>query len=164
MYDVSHMIIAYYFPIYCMQMFHDTAYSAVCQDDIMDAIDNFLDNSIVLPPGDWDQDLLLPIMQERNQLRRRKGQCNITAATVVLISFKVAVFISTKFTGECGCSIMVFKTHQYLLFIPNGIITHTQCCYCWSNSSVTSWLNARCYNTRLMMRCNILPTNFSSNV
>ena len=39
----------------------------------MDAIDNFLDDSIVLPPGDWDEDLLVPIMQERNQLRRRKG-------------------------------------------------------------------------------------------
>lgn len=55
-------------------MFHDTAYSAVCEDDIMDAIDNFLDDSIVLPPGDWDQELLLPVMQERNKLRRRKGE------------------------------------------------------------------------------------------
>ena len=58
-------------------MFHDTAYSAVCEDDIMDAIDNFLDDSIVLPPGDWDQDLLLPVMQERNKLRRRKGSDRI---------------------------------------------------------------------------------------
>ena len=57
-----------------LQMFHDTAYSAVCEDDIMDAIDNFLDDSIVLPPGDWDQELLLPVMQERNKLRRRKGE------------------------------------------------------------------------------------------
>lgn len=58
-------------------MFHETAYSAVCQDDIMDAIDNFLEDSIVLPPGDWDQELLVPIMQERNQLRRRKGTCYV---------------------------------------------------------------------------------------
>lgn len=54
-------------------MFHDTAYTALCKDDIMDAIDNFLDDSIVLPPGDWDNDLLVPIMQERNLLRRRQG-------------------------------------------------------------------------------------------
>ena len=60
--------------LYFLQMFHDTAYSAVCEDDIMDAIDNFLDDSIVLPPGDWDQELLLPVMQERNKLRRRKGE------------------------------------------------------------------------------------------
>ena len=60
--------------IFLSQMFHDTAYSAVCEDDIMDAMDNFLDDSIVLPPGDWDQELLLPVMQERNKLRRRKGK------------------------------------------------------------------------------------------
>ena len=41
--------------------------------DLMDGIDEFLDGSLVLPPGDWDQNLLLPIMHERNELRRRKG-------------------------------------------------------------------------------------------
>ncbi len=40
---------------------------------MLDGIDEFLDDSIVLPPGDWDQDLLLPIMHERNELRKRKG-------------------------------------------------------------------------------------------
>ncbi len=35
-------------------------------------MDKFLDDSLVLPPGDWDEDLLLPVMYERNQLRRRK--------------------------------------------------------------------------------------------
>ena len=36
-------------------------------------MDEFLDDSIVLPPGDWGEDLLLPAMQERNVARRRKG-------------------------------------------------------------------------------------------
>ncbi len=40
---------------------------------MLDGMDEFLDDSIVLPPGDWDQDLLLPVMHERNELRRRKG-------------------------------------------------------------------------------------------
>ena len=56
-----------------LKRFHEVAYSAVTDFDLMDAIDEFLDNSLVLPPGDWDQNLLLPIMHERNELRRRKG-------------------------------------------------------------------------------------------
>ena len=66
--------------VHLLQVFHDCAYSALCRNDIMDAIDNFLDDSIVLPPGDWDQDLLVPIMQERNQVRRRKGEYLYNAA------------------------------------------------------------------------------------
>ena len=69
-----------------LQMFHHTAYSAVCEDDIMDAIDNFLDDSIVLPPGDWDQELLLPVMQERNMLRRRKGKDSIHPSTITILT------------------------------------------------------------------------------
>jgi len=49
------------------------AYSAICKEDLLEGIDKFLDDSIVLPPGDWDEDLLLPAMHERNELRRRKG-------------------------------------------------------------------------------------------
>ena len=40
----------------------------------MDAIDQFLDDSIVLPPGDWDQDLILPLMHERNEKKLKKGE------------------------------------------------------------------------------------------
>ena len=50
------------------------AYSAEIKEDFLDAMDKFLDDSIVLPPGDWDEDLLLPIMHERNELRRRKRE------------------------------------------------------------------------------------------
>ena len=39
----------------------------------MDAMDQFLDDSIVLPPGDWDQDLILPLMHQRNEIKRSKG-------------------------------------------------------------------------------------------
>ena len=43
-------------------------------DDLLDAIDEFLDDSIVLPPGDWDENLLLPVMHQRNEMRKRKGE------------------------------------------------------------------------------------------
>ena len=43
-------------------------------DDLLDAIDEFLDDSIVLPPGDWDENLLLPVMHQRNEKRKMKGE------------------------------------------------------------------------------------------
>ena len=36
--------------------------------------DEFLDDSIVLPPGDWDENLLLPVMHQRNEKRKRKRE------------------------------------------------------------------------------------------
>ena len=49
------------------------AYSALEREELLDAMEQFLDDSIVLPPGDWDQDLLLPLMHERNEQKRKKG-------------------------------------------------------------------------------------------
>ena len=49
------------------------AYSAESSVELLDGLDQFLEDSIVLPPGDWDHNLLLPLMHKRNELRRRKG-------------------------------------------------------------------------------------------
>ena len=50
------------------------AYEALTPDELLDAIDQFLEDSIVIPPGDWDQDLLLPIMHKRNEEKRKQGK------------------------------------------------------------------------------------------
>ena len=52
------------------QLFHDVAYRAEDQQDLLDAINEFLDESIVLPPGEWDKKTLLPIMD----MARKKAQ------------------------------------------------------------------------------------------
>ncbi|XP_060080773.1 band 3 anion transport protein-like [Ylistrum balloti] len=59
------------------QDFHDVAYRAESRGEILHAINQFLDESIVLPPGDWDQKTLLPIAEmnkKRARLRKRKKQ------------------------------------------------------------------------------------------
>ncbi|KAK6165534.1 hypothetical protein SNE40_022447 [Patella caerulea] len=59
------------------QFFHDVAYRAESREELLHAINGFLDDSIVLPPGDWDQKTLLPIMdmaRKRAHIRRRKKQ------------------------------------------------------------------------------------------
>ena len=54
------------------KIFHDLAYSAKSRDDILAAINSFLDDSIVLAPGDWDRHLLLPLLQAEISEKRRE--------------------------------------------------------------------------------------------
>ncbi|XP_060562813.1 anion exchange protein 2-like isoform X2 [Ruditapes philippinarum] len=57
------------------QHFHDIAYKAESRSEILHAINEFLNESIVLPPGDWDQKTLLPVMdmaRKRAKIRRKK--------------------------------------------------------------------------------------------
>ncbi|XP_076327328.1 band 3 anion transport protein-like [Tachypleus tridentatus] len=55
--------------------FHEVAYKAQERNDLLHAINEFLDDSIVLPPGDWERKSLLPIQEIRRknqELRERK--------------------------------------------------------------------------------------------
>ncbi|XP_076088046.1 band 3 anion transport protein-like isoform X4 [Mytilus galloprovincialis] len=54
------------------QHFHDIAYKAESRGELLGAINEFLDESIVLPPGDWDQKTLLPIMDMARKKARQK--------------------------------------------------------------------------------------------
>jgi hypothetical protein len=69
--------------IYHLQHFHDLAYSATTKEELMEGIDEFLDSSLVLPPGDWGEDLLLPALHERNNLRKRKSEFMFIASILV---------------------------------------------------------------------------------
>lgn len=42
--------------VYC-QVFHDIAYKAKDRQDLLAGIEEFLDEVIVLPPGEWDPDI-----------------------------------------------------------------------------------------------------------
>ena len=53
--------------------FHDLAYSFESMDVLLNAINDFLDESIVLPPGDYASRNLLSV-QEITEMRRRKKE------------------------------------------------------------------------------------------
>jgi len=40
--------------LFSLQVFHDIAYKAKDRQDLIAGIDEFLDEVIVLPPGEWD--------------------------------------------------------------------------------------------------------------
>ncbi|XP_065160163.1 band 3 anion transport protein isoform X3 [Atheta coriaria] len=57
------------------QQFHNIAYSADNRKVLLSAINEFLDDSIVLPPGDWERQALLPIEEikaKSQAIRKRK--------------------------------------------------------------------------------------------
>lgn len=57
------------------QQFHNIAYRADNRKALLSAINEFLDDSIVLPPGDWERQALLPIEEikaKSEAIRKRK--------------------------------------------------------------------------------------------
>ncbi|XP_078620588.1 band 3 anion transport protein-like [Branchiostoma floridae x Branchiostoma japonicum] len=55
------------------EVFHEVAYRADDRSDLLRGINEFLGDSIVLPPGDFDRRLLEPIARlQRKRLRRRR--------------------------------------------------------------------------------------------
>lgn len=55
--------------------FHKIAYKATERRELLSAINDFLDDSIVLPPGDWERQALLPfdeLKTKTNAIRKRK--------------------------------------------------------------------------------------------
>lgn len=58
-----------------IQQFHKVAYKADERKELLSAINEFLDDSIVLPPGDWERKALLPfgeLKAKSEMIRRRK--------------------------------------------------------------------------------------------
>ncbi|XP_067929937.1 band 3 anion transport protein-like [Watersipora subatra] len=54
------------------QRFHDAVYEALDRPAILAAMNEFLDESMVLPPGDFDSNTLLPIMHMAQQKLKEK--------------------------------------------------------------------------------------------
>lgn len=64
-------------------MFHDLAYEARSRVDLLSALNTFLDDSIVLSPGDWDRHLLLPLLKaeihakKKERIKLAKQKCGL---------------------------------------------------------------------------------------
>lgn len=57
--------------------FHKVAYKANERRELLSAINEFLDDSIVLPPGDWERQALLPFSElkaKSEAIRKRKAK------------------------------------------------------------------------------------------
>jgi len=61
--------------------FHNVCYAIEERKELLSAINDFLDESVVLPPGDWDRNNLLSVT-EINDMRRRRKQRQATSEVV----------------------------------------------------------------------------------
>lgn len=70
------------------QSFQEMAYTAEEKQDLLDAINSFLDESIVLPPGEWDKETLLPIMDmaRKKKLAKKKKDEEKASGYLSLVS------------------------------------------------------------------------------
>jgi len=59
------------------------AYNVEEKQELLHAINTFLDDSVVLPPGDWDRKHILPISEIMEMKQRRKERQNIKDKTVM---------------------------------------------------------------------------------
>ena len=55
-----------------LQIFRDAMYDADGRPDILEAVLDYLDDSIVLPPGEWDKKTLLPIINIAKQKKKKQ--------------------------------------------------------------------------------------------
>ncbi|XP_071791427.1 band 3 anion transport protein-like isoform X2 [Asterias amurensis] len=74
------------------EVFRDIAYTGLDKHDMLKGISEFLNDTMVLPPGDWDRELLLPItrIQKKEQakvMRRRKTLKPTKEDTDAVIAF-----------------------------------------------------------------------------
>ena len=60
-----------------LQDFRQIAYQAMDRRDLLGGINDFLSDSIVLPPGDFDRELLLPII-ETAKMKNEKAKRRLT--------------------------------------------------------------------------------------
>lgn len=56
------------------QHFNDLVYQADNRHDVLNAINEFLEDSLVLPPGNWDEKTLLPILNLAKEKTKARGK------------------------------------------------------------------------------------------
>lgn len=109
------------------QDFHEIAYKAECREDLVSGLRDFLDNSIVLPPGEWDRATLLPVVKyqrERIAAKRAASKRTMSMRSRLdtepsLQSGQLASSVGARLTdmeGRCFEVLNAFPRQAFLYF------------------------------------------------
>ena len=71
-----------------IKVFHDIAYKAKDRQDLLAGIDEFLDEVIVLPPGEWDPAIRIEPPKSLPSSDKRFGQNTDTPVIIIIIIIK----------------------------------------------------------------------------
>lgn len=93
------------------QQFHNIAYGADNRKALLSAINEFLDDSIVLPPGDWERQALLPIeeLKAKSEAIRRRKENALKVGFLIFCFHKGSSPLNTFKLTKKSC----FKIHSY---------------------------------------------------
>ncbi|CAI9716066.1 anion exchange protein 2-like isoform X1 [Octopus vulgaris] len=130
------------------QNFHDVAYQAESREEFLHAINDFLTESIVLPPGDWDHKTLLPIMdmaRKRANLRLRKKQKQMEKEAEKTNGL-MGVTETVLSTSLCGLIFGLFSGQPLMILGATGpVLVYEQSLYKFCESNDLEFLPMRCW-------------------
>ncbi|XP_056642113.1 band 3 anion transport protein isoform X1 [Diorhabda sublineata] len=130
------------------QQFHNIAYKAETRKELLSAINEFLDDSIVLPPGDWERQALLPIEEikaKSEAIKRRKENALRKAQEAQGI-------ISTPLLSQDEEKKPPFDDPLQRTHRPwGGLIRDLKRRYPFYKSDITDGLNAQCLAAAVFM-------------
>ncbi|EDV26844.1 uncharacterized protein TRIADDRAFT_22844, partial [Trichoplax adhaerens] len=97
------------------KIFKEAAYKANCRADLLQGVNFFLDGSVVLPPGEWDKDLLEPVVKSR-QVKSEDvpGICNVKE-----FGSSSSDLDPLMYTKECGSGLLRDMRRRYAHYLSD---------------------------------------------
>ncbi|XP_039286283.1 anion exchange protein 2 isoform X2 [Nilaparvata lugens] len=122
--------------------FHNVAYRAIDRKELLSAINGFLDSSIVLPPGDWENQALLhfnEIKEKTEAIKRRQSRSKSFASAAA--AEKKALLVDEKGEKKPPPFDPLRRTHRPFGGLFNDIRRR------WPHykSDIIDGLNAQCF-------------------
>lgn len=131
------------------QQFHNIAYKADNRKALLSAINEFLDDSIVLPPGDWERQALLPIEEikaKSDAIRKRKENARKKAEEAGLVT-KALLAAGSDDGKKPPYPNPLERTRKPW----GGLINDLRRRYPYFKSDVIDGLNAQCFAAAIFM-------------
>nr|XP_015833088.1 PREDICTED: band 3 anion transport protein isoform X2 [Tribolium castaneum] len=129
------------------QQFHNIAYGASNRKALLSAINEFLDDSIVLPPGDWERQALLPIeeIKAKSELIKRRKENALKSAEEAQGVTKA--LLAAEEEKKPPYSNPLERTRRPF----GGLINDLKRRYPYFKSDVTDGINAQCFAAAIFM-------------
>lgn len=131
------------------QQFHNIAYRADNRKALLSAINEFLDDSIVLPPGDWERQALLPIeeIKAKSELIRKRKENALNKAAEAADVTKALLAAE----GDGGKKPPDFNPLERTKRPWGGLINDLTRRYPHYKSDIVDGLNAQCLAAAIFM-------------
>ena len=116
------------------QKFHNVCYRIDDRKELLSAINDFLDESVVLPPGDWESKNLLS-MSEIHELRHRKKLQKDAVEKTKAAEAKMEAIEETSYVDD---------PLQKAPYLFGGVVNDWKRRFKWYKADILDGLNSQC--------------------